>query len=346
MEVYSFKTIPPSSKFFAIKGIYGIRCVEDNKWYVGQAVNLYNRLKNHRSALLRQKGSVHLQRAYNKYGADSFEVYILEIVASNGDLNAAERHYMDEFKSYDREHGFNIGYFKPDLTPAFYGTHRERNPNYKRVFGWGDVQVIRELWKEGYNNGDIRKIYKVSTSCIAEIVSNYKWRHPDYVRPKPDERAPLKFEQRKLVDKHILYGDTAEDVYKATGIQLWRISKYFKIKGVPTNRRFSRLMLDTYTGVYYDSITDAARALGVKKGTLKWWITSRPDLNKTGLRDVDDKVKEPLLFDPVTKTRYTVGEVALLHGVSHRTIKNWIARPEINKSNLVIVQQEVENPTK
>lgn len=60
-------------------GIYCIKNTANNKIYIGSSTHIYYRLRRHKSDLLR---SVHanpiLQNAYNKYGADSFIVSIIE----------------------------------------------------------------------------------------------------------------------------------------------------------------------------------------------------------------------------------------------------------------------------
>ena len=61
-------------------GIYQIRNLVNGKVYVGSAVNLQHRRREHRSDLRNgNHHSIKLQRAYNKYGESSFAFEILEI---------------------------------------------------------------------------------------------------------------------------------------------------------------------------------------------------------------------------------------------------------------------------
>ena len=59
--------------------IYKITNIKNNKCYIGSSTHIYYRLHRHKSDLLRK---VHanpiLQNSYNKYGADSFVVSIIE----------------------------------------------------------------------------------------------------------------------------------------------------------------------------------------------------------------------------------------------------------------------------
>ena len=67
-------------------GIYKIES-KDGKIYIGSAVNIKNRWSSHKSKLTKNKHhSKHLQRAWNKYGADYFTFSILEVVEDKSKL--------------------------------------------------------------------------------------------------------------------------------------------------------------------------------------------------------------------------------------------------------------------
>lgn len=99
---HSDQPIPPSP------GIYRITCTSTGKIYIGSAANLLIRHRVHSSDLQR---NVHhnpkLQRAWNKYGSESFVFEILELVLVPELLTAREQYWMDTLKPFGKR-GFNI----------------------------------------------------------------------------------------------------------------------------------------------------------------------------------------------------------------------------------------------
>jgi group I intron endonuclease len=90
-------------------GIYQLRNILNNKVYIGQSVNTGVRMVAHFSLLKRNlHHNPHLQSAYNKYGKDSFERSILEVVPIEY-LTEREQYWLDIKKAYDKEYGYNMG---------------------------------------------------------------------------------------------------------------------------------------------------------------------------------------------------------------------------------------------
>lgn len=89
-------------------GIYSILNRENGKIYVGQSKNLRRRFNNHRTDLnCNRHCNIHLQRAWDKYGSDSFDFGVLEY-CSVDDLDSNEIWWIDYFDSADFNKGYNL----------------------------------------------------------------------------------------------------------------------------------------------------------------------------------------------------------------------------------------------
>lgn len=99
---------PRDAKFAHIPtspGIYKIYFLDSEICYIGSSVNLRQRVYGHRGGLRRgNHGNSHLQRAYDKYGDDTFHFEIVELVKCRGNLIEREQYYLDTLKPYYNIH--------------------------------------------------------------------------------------------------------------------------------------------------------------------------------------------------------------------------------------------------
>jgi len=94
-----------------------IRNIANEKCYVGSATNILDRWSNHLQGLRANKHhSIKLQRAWNKYGEDSFDFEIIESIKFEYKSSkiAAEQHYIDFLDSY--HNGYNSAPIAGDCT--------------------------------------------------------------------------------------------------------------------------------------------------------------------------------------------------------------------------------------
>lgn len=86
-----------------ISGVYKIENVVNGKIYIGSSSDLDRRRKQHFIALLNNKHfNSHLQRSYNKWGEQSFEFKIIEVLEDTDSLSELllerEQYYLDLLK--------------------------------------------------------------------------------------------------------------------------------------------------------------------------------------------------------------------------------------------------------
>jgi group I intron endonuclease len=90
-------------------GIYGIIHIKSKKIYVGSAINITKRWREHRHYLRLQKHrNPYLQSAWNKHGENSFEFVVLEKVKKSNLLIKREQHWLNYTNAFDRHYGYNI----------------------------------------------------------------------------------------------------------------------------------------------------------------------------------------------------------------------------------------------
>ena len=89
-------------------GIYCICNTANNKKYIGQSVNVEERLRRHKYELLNNKHfNKHLQRAWNKHGEENF-TFEQVLACDMEHLDMYERLYIIQLRTFDRRFGYNI----------------------------------------------------------------------------------------------------------------------------------------------------------------------------------------------------------------------------------------------
>lgn len=92
-----------------IKGIYQIKNVVNNKFYIGSSNNIPIRWRQHKNHLNKNKHyNKYLQNSWNKYGQENFKFEIIELVDDEDLLFSAEQKWMNKTKSYDGNIGYNL----------------------------------------------------------------------------------------------------------------------------------------------------------------------------------------------------------------------------------------------
>lgn len=115
-------------------GVYRILNTVNNKAYIGSTKRSFHSRKTKHLTGLRTGThfNSHLQKAYNKYGEDSF-VFEVMLICDESECVAKESLYIDAFKTFDRLFGYNSAPVSPykhgyNLAPE----HVEAKSNLKK----------------------------------------------------------------------------------------------------------------------------------------------------------------------------------------------------------------------
>lgn len=170
-------------------GIYLIKNIITKKVYVGCSLNIKDRWKSHRVSLKRKKHhSIHLQRAWNKYGENCFIFGVLEFCEKE-DLQKMEQYYLDFYKSYENNKGYNILKFSDNVlatSELFKNKPKTKEHNLKNseahkgnkngMFGkvFTDEEKLEKsiIAKKNFKNNPMYKEVKFKAPCGTTFIIN------------------------------------------------------------------------------------------------------------------------------------------------------------------------------
>ena len=170
-------------------GIYRIINLINNKVYIGSAISFRKRWNTHLYDLLNNKHhSILLQRAWDKNGENTFKFEIIEEIVDLTKLIEREQFWLDYYKSYDPEKGYNVGTIAgsrlgvkhSDETKKLFSSQRLGNKwaiGNKHTEEFKEKQRIRQIGNTnavGHSHLNPRKgttiITKNCPQCNVEIV--------------------------------------------------------------------------------------------------------------------------------------------------------------------------------
>lgn len=159
-----------------LKGVYEIKCICDNKSYIGSTtVSFYKRLSHHINQLKQNKHkNSYLQNAFNKHGIECFEIIILDIIEDNNLILEKEQFYLD-----NRTNMFNINPIASGTPNMSKETIKKRAETMRKKYQNGEListLVGKEPWNKGLTSKEhdysYLKVKKTITDKLKEAHNN------------------------------------------------------------------------------------------------------------------------------------------------------------------------------
>lgn len=92
-------------------GIYCIRCLVNNKRYIGSTINFKKRKTHHFSMLRNNKYKNNMQEDFIKYGEENFVFEILQYIhIEDKELSKCEISWINKYNTRNAEFGYNENY--------------------------------------------------------------------------------------------------------------------------------------------------------------------------------------------------------------------------------------------
>lgn len=240
-----------------MKAIYQIKNTKTNKIYIGSAVDVNNRWIRHRSDLiLGRHHSIHLQRAWEKYGEESFEFSIIEEVSESEQLIVREQYFIDLNKSANPDFGYNIS---PTAGSSLGVKHSDETR-----------QKFSEVQKERYKDDEQRKLTG-EKSRLAWQKEGVKEAASERMKERwsdPKEIEAQKERMKKITNDPVI----AEKRYK--GLKEYFSDPKNKDKKAD-NCPHKKPIIHVETGDEYRSIDDAAKKLPISRATIRNNLTGK-----------------------------------------------------------------------
>ena len=151
-----------------ISGIYCIINLKNGNRYIGSSKNIRQRLWSHRAELRHNKHeNSHLQAAWNKYGEQNFDYYVIE-VCDKDKLLEREQEYINIMKP---EYNINQETQRP---PCAECSRKKQSETRKRLYAEGKLKSsFKHITTYVYDlDGNFIKEYpSIEFDCLSVIVS-------------------------------------------------------------------------------------------------------------------------------------------------------------------------------
>lgn len=309
-----------NKKDLEIIGVYKIINKINNKMYIGSSNNIYKRWKEHINDLNKNKHhSIHLQRAWNKYGQENFSFIIIEIIKNEDFQFEKEQYWLDKYESYNREVGYNI--YKFAIGGGYELTMEQRDK--RRQISFKEHPNIINLYNKGYSTVEIAKKYKVRREYIWNILQENNVNTSDLrkITYKNKEYTITEFsnefniDRKLIVSRYILGYVNGEDFFKTTE-ELLIEKDFFTIVKI-NNKKYTFRELEKEFNIPYSTIRGRYYS-GLKN----------EDLIKPILKVIPESEKENII--ELLKKGNNLKDIGKIYSKSNATICRYLKKYNIN----------------
>lgn len=157
-------------------GIYKITNILNDKSYIGQSINIYQRWAEHKYIATHKIERFKNNKFYNaikKYGLENFSFDILE-ETSIEKLDEKERFWINYYNSFYNGYNSTLG-----------------GQNNGHIYF--DINKVYQLWDEGYSIPEIVFLIECSDITIIRYLTNYKDFNSEVSRARTIERRKYRF---------------------------------------------------------------------------------------------------------------------------------------------------------
>jgi predicted XRE-type DNA-binding protein len=166
-------------------GIYFIRNIVNDKFYIGSAVNFDSRWSRHKHDLKNDTHHcTHLQHAWNKYGEQAFLFEKYEYVETDK-LIKIEQTYLDKYYDYGLNcyntcptAGSWLGMKHSEENKKLFSKQKQGSNNIKAKLTEQNVQQIKQyLFENELMIQEIAIIFNIDKTIISKMISGERWKH-------------------------------------------------------------------------------------------------------------------------------------------------------------------------
>lgn len=229
--------------FFIMIGIYKITS-PSNKIYIGQSIDIKKRFNNYKSI-----DCISQTKLYYSLIKHGFDAHVLEVIeeCSIDSLNERER-YWQEYYNVLSENGLNCVYTKTNDKSGMLSKDTIKKISNNRK-GIASIFLNIELRNLNISKSLTGKKLSESHKKSLSIAQTGLKRSPEAIKKSSESRKGIKF------------GNDFKE----------------KIKNRQTggNNSFAKLVLNTETGIFYDTANDAAKSIGWTYSRLSHYMNGR-----------------------------------------------------------------------